>query len=180
MTRDIAQISYFMAHNSLLLTTMCLEYKPQTVACVCINLSCRWKDIVIPLSSENKHWWKYIDSDLTQEKLNNLTLEFLDIIDSCPSRLKTRITEYCKNRTPPGPTPSPLPPSLSAPALPSSARSSSSSSGLPDAKRARYSVSETGNSQELARPQTASVPLPLRAYTHTALTTSLNTNSGRI
>lgn len=161
MTRDIAQISYFMAHNSLLLTTMCLEHKPQTVACVCINLSCRWKNIVIPLSSENKHWWNYIDPNLTQEELNDLTFEFLDMISSCPSRLKNRIEEYCKNRT------TPSVPSGTPNSLPSSSSSSSSSrsSGLPDAKRIRYSGQEPAESKpDISRQYTNSQSIPLRIY----------------
>lgn len=161
MTRDIAQISYFMAHNSLLLTTMCLEHKPQTVACVCINLSCRWKNIVIPLSSENKHWWNYIDPNLTQEELNDLTFEFLDMISSCPSRLKNRIEEYCKNRT------APSVPSGTPNSLPSSSSSSSSSrsSGLPDAKRIRYSGQEPAESKpDISRQYTNSQSIPLRIY----------------
>lgn len=98
ISKDLAQISYFMAHNSLLLTTMCLEHKPTTVACVCINLSCRWKGIEIPLSSEKKNWWEYIDNTLDLQRLDQLTLDFLDIIKSCPSRLKKKIDDYCKKR----------------------------------------------------------------------------------
>ena len=163
-----------MAHNSLLLTTMCLEHKPQTVACVCINLSCRWKNIVIPLSSENKHWWNYIDPNLTQEELTDLTFEFLDIISSCPSRLKNRIEEYCKNRT----TPS-VPPGTSN-SLPSSS-SSSRSTGVPDAKRPRYSGQESADSKpDISRQYTNSQPVPQqRIYpTNTAPVTTSNHHPG--
>lgn len=40
--KDLAQTSYFMASNSLHLTTMCLQYKPTVVACFCIHLACKW------------------------------------------------------------------------------------------------------------------------------------------
>ena len=32
---------------SLLMTTMCLEYQPSAVACVCIHLACHWKEIEV-------------------------------------------------------------------------------------------------------------------------------------
>ncbi|EHB15255.1 Cyclin-T2 [Heterocephalus glaber] len=37
-SKDLAQTSYFMATNSLHLTTFCLQYKPTVIACVCIHL----------------------------------------------------------------------------------------------------------------------------------------------
>lgn len=40
--KDLAQTSYFLASNSLHLTTMCLQYKPTVVACFCIYLACKW------------------------------------------------------------------------------------------------------------------------------------------
>ena len=55
---------------SLLLTTFCLEHTPSTVACVCIHLSCRWKGLDIPRSSDGKSWWEYIDPSITRVKLD--------------------------------------------------------------------------------------------------------------
>lgn len=40
--KDLAQTSYFLASNSLHLTSMCLQYKPTVVACFCIYLACKW------------------------------------------------------------------------------------------------------------------------------------------
>lgn len=40
--KDLAQTSYFLASNSLHLTSMCLQYKPSVVACFCIYLACKW------------------------------------------------------------------------------------------------------------------------------------------
>ena len=55
---------------SLLLTTFCLEHSPMTVACVCIHLSCHWKGIDIPRSSDGKNWWEYIDTTINKEKID--------------------------------------------------------------------------------------------------------------
>ena len=90
-SKELAQTSYFMATNSLHLTTMCLRYPPTVVACVCIHLACKWSNYKIPTSSEGKPWFHYIDSSANQELLEKLTDEFLIIFDKCPSRLKRKI-----------------------------------------------------------------------------------------
>ncbi|KAF5893399.1 cyclin-T2-like, partial [Clarias magur] len=87
-SKDLAQTSYFMATNSLHLTTFCLQYRPTVVACVCIHLTCKWSKWKIPISSDGKHWWEYLDSTVTLQLLDQLTHEFLQILEKTPSRLK--------------------------------------------------------------------------------------------
>uniref|UniRef100_A0A8B9RLP8 Cyclin-T2-like n=1 Tax=Astyanax mexicanus TaxID=7994 RepID=A0A8B9RLP8_ASTMX len=87
-SKDLAQTSYFMATNSLHLTTFCLQYKPTVVACVCIHLACKWSNWEIPISSDGKHWWEYLDPTVTLQLLDQLTHEFLQILEKTPSRLK--------------------------------------------------------------------------------------------
>lgn len=77
-----------MATNSLHLTTFCLQYSPPVVACVCIHLACKWSNWEIPVSNDSKHWWEYVDSKVTLELLDELTHEFLQILEKTPSRLK--------------------------------------------------------------------------------------------
>nr|XP_018910648.1 PREDICTED: cyclin-T2-like [Bemisia tabaci]XP_018910649.1 PREDICTED: cyclin-T2-like [Bemisia tabaci]XP_018910650.1 PREDICTED: cyclin-T2-like [Bemisia tabaci] len=96
-SKDLAQTSYFMATNSLHLTTMCLQYKPTVVACFCIHLACKWSNWEIPQSNEGKPWFWYVDKTVTLQLLEQLTSEFLSIFDKCPSRLKKRI--YQQNST---------------------------------------------------------------------------------
>ncbi|CAH1123628.1 unnamed protein product [Ceutorhynchus assimilis] len=90
-SKDLAQTSYFMASNSLHLTTMCIQYKPTVVACFCILLACKWSNWEIPLSNEKKEWYTYVDQTVTAELLQQLTSEFLVIFENCPSRLKEKI-----------------------------------------------------------------------------------------
>lgn len=45
--KDMAQTSYFMATNSLHLTTMCLQYRPTVVACICIYFVCKWANFEV-------------------------------------------------------------------------------------------------------------------------------------
>lgn len=98
-----------MATNSLHLTTMCLKYRPTVVACACIHLACKWSSWEvslpiaeastrsfielpqIPKSKEGKDWFLYVDEKVTLEELEQLTAEFLAILDKCPSRLRRRI-----------------------------------------------------------------------------------------
>lgn len=42
VSRELRQTCYFMASNSLHLTTMCLKYKPTVVAAFCIYIACKW------------------------------------------------------------------------------------------------------------------------------------------
>ncbi|KPP64974.1 hypothetical protein Z043_116637, partial [Scleropages formosus] len=69
-SKDLAQTSYFMATNSLHLTTFCLQYRPTVIACVCIHLACKWSNWEIPVSTDGKHWWEYVDSSVTLELLD--------------------------------------------------------------------------------------------------------------
>ncbi|NXQ88786.1 CCNT1 protein, partial [Nyctibius grandis] len=87
-SKDLAQTSYFMATNSLHLTTFSLQYTPPVVACVCIHLACKWSNWEIPVSTDGKHWWEYVDGTVTLELLDELTHEFLQILERTPSRLK--------------------------------------------------------------------------------------------
>ncbi|KAG7467321.1 hypothetical protein MATL_G00152130 [Megalops atlanticus] len=105
-SKDLAQTSYFMATNSpgcsakascLHLTTFCLQYKPAVIACVCIHLACKWSNWEIPVSTDGKHWWEYVDPSVTLELLDEVTHEFLQILEKTPSRLK-RIRNWRANQ----------------------------------------------------------------------------------
>ncbi|CAH0550082.1 unnamed protein product [Brassicogethes aeneus] len=98
-SKDLAQTSYFMASNSLHLTTMCIQYKPTVVACFCILVACKWSNWEIPLSNEKKEWYWYVDPTVTAELLQQLTEEFLVIFENCPSRLKEKIMAIAENVT---------------------------------------------------------------------------------
>eukprot|EP00794_Sanderia_malayensis_P003044 gene3046-3506_t len=90
--KDLAQTSYFLATNSLHLTTFCIEQKPTVVACVCIYVACKWTSYEIPESHDKKHWWEYMDNEVTLGKIEEMTTHFIKVLDSCPARLKKKIT----------------------------------------------------------------------------------------
>ncbi|XP_002156574.2 cyclin-T1 isoform X1 [Hydra vulgaris] len=90
-TKDLAQTAYFLATNSLHLTTFCIQYKPTVVACVCIYVSCLWASYVIP-ETEGKNWFEFIENTTTKKQLEDLSSYFIKILDSSPTRLKKRLT----------------------------------------------------------------------------------------
>ncbi|XP_062519711.1 cyclin-T1-like isoform X2 [Corticium candelabrum] len=98
LSKELAQTAYFMATNSLHLTTMCLEHKPTTVACVCIHLACKWAKIEVPKSADGKDWWTYIDKSVTKSKLDALTEEFLRIFEKSPSKLRRKLASTMNKR----------------------------------------------------------------------------------
>jgi hypothetical protein len=59
-----------LLYTSLHLTTFCLQYKPTVIACVCIHLACKWSNWEIPVSTDGKHWWEYVDPTVTLELLD--------------------------------------------------------------------------------------------------------------
>ncbi|MGH0148993.1 UNVERIFIED_CONTAM: hypothetical protein FKN15_021177 [Acipenser sinensis] len=73
------------------------NYKPTVIACVCIHLACKWSNWEIPVSTDAKHWWEYVDPSVTLELLDELTHEFLQILEKTPSRLK-RIRNWRANQ----------------------------------------------------------------------------------
>ncbi|KAJ7375336.1 Cyclin-T2 [Desmophyllum pertusum] len=91
-SKDLGQTSYFMATNSLHLTTLCLQYKPPVVACACIHLASKWSNWEIPRSNDGKDWWEYIDSSVSKSMLDDIAQDFLKVMEKCPNRLKRKIS----------------------------------------------------------------------------------------
>jgi len=89
--KDLAHTSYFMATNSLHLTTMCLRYSPTVVACFCIHIACEWAQTKLPMTAQNRHWFEHFDNTVTLDLLTQMTKEFMEIFQQCPSRLKRKI-----------------------------------------------------------------------------------------
>jgi len=66
-SKDLAQASYVMATNSLHLTTMCLQYRPTVVACVCIHLVCKWSSWTVSTDDKKVLWFTINVSCLRRE-----------------------------------------------------------------------------------------------------------------
>jgi cyclin T len=91
-SKELAQTAYFLATNSLHLTVFCIQYKPTVVACVCIYVACLWAHYVIP-PTDSKNWYEFIDNSVTNTMLEELSAYFIKILDSCPTKLKRKLTQ---------------------------------------------------------------------------------------
>jgi hypothetical protein len=118
VSRELRQTCYFMASNSLHLTTMCLKYRPTVVAAFCIYIACKWSrwevssfkspgvfciihsktfHFKIPDSSEGKSWYSYVDENVTPDVLKKLTDEYLQILERSPSKFKSKMKAITSN-----------------------------------------------------------------------------------
>ncbi|KAL7047823.1 hypothetical protein ACKWTF_003106 [Chironomus riparius] len=97
VSRELRQTCYFMASNSLHLTTMCLKYRPTVVAAFCIYIACKWSRWEIPDSSEGKAWYSYVDDTVTLDTLKQLTEEYLQILERSPSKFKSKMKAITSN-----------------------------------------------------------------------------------
>uniref|UniRef100_A0AAV2LH44 Uncharacterized protein n=1 Tax=Knipowitschia caucasica TaxID=637954 RepID=A0AAV2LH44_KNICA len=88
MIANFDSLAFARTEVSLHLTTFCLQYRPTIVACVCIHLACKWSNWEIPVSTDGKHWWEYVDRNVDLQLLDDLTHEFLQILERTPSKLK--------------------------------------------------------------------------------------------
>lgn len=81
--KTVTKLAYELATNSLHFTTMCLKYKPTTVACICLHIAFKRFSLSIEQSKEGKDWWSYLDPNLKFETIDEVTKEFVAIIEKC-------------------------------------------------------------------------------------------------
>ncbi|CAL1290162.1 unnamed protein product [Larinioides sclopetarius] len=53
----VTKKAYHLATASIMATTMCLQHKPVTVACVCVNLAAKWAQIQVQNKPEDGEPW---------------------------------------------------------------------------------------------------------------------------
>lgn len=139
----------FLVSCSLHLTTFCLQYRPTVVACVCIHLACKWSNWEIPVSTDGKHWWEYVDRTVTLQLLDELTHEFLQILEKTPSRLKRirnwRAIQAAKKPKTEGPTVD-------------SAFQGTSLDGLPGVTNSFFPSTSSSDSSDMPSLNTINVP----------------------
>lgn len=95
--RELSQVAYFMATNSLYLTTFCLEMRSEVVAATCIYLAFAWSEFEVGLSSDGRSWWSYLDENLTEESLKENVRAYIKILQDHPTRLK-EMQQQCESQ----------------------------------------------------------------------------------
>jgi len=88
---QLTKTAYFLATNSLHMTTFCLQYHPEVIASVCMHLACLWAEHPIPESNSGKSWYEAnrIDNRISKELLENLAIHYVRILDSSPTFMKS-------------------------------------------------------------------------------------------
>ncbi|MES1904638.1 MAG: Cyclin-T2 [Paramarteilia canceri] len=92
------------AMRLLILTNLCVRYPPSSLACVCINLAYKSMKSSLeesmgsnlensgPIATisilENPDWVSYFDKDLSPQLLEQVTMEYLNLIQRTPNNLK--------------------------------------------------------------------------------------------
>jgi len=97
--RELSQVAYFMATNSLYLTTLCLEMRSEIVAATCIYLAFKWSEFEVGLSTDGREWWSYLDQNLTEETLIDNVKTYVKILQEHPARMAD-MKKHCENSRP--------------------------------------------------------------------------------
>jgi len=118
--RELSQVAYFMATNSLYLTTFCIEMRSEIVAATCIYLAFKWSEYEVGLSTDGREWWSYLDQTLKEDQLVENVKTYVKILQEHPTKMHD-IKKSCQNSRP-------IKPSSSSSRPPTSSSSSSSSS----------------------------------------------------
>jgi cyclin T len=79
--RELSQVAYFMATNSLYLTTFCLEFRSEIVAATCIYLAFKWSEFEVSPSQDGRPWWAHLDKNLTEEQLIENVRAYIQILE---------------------------------------------------------------------------------------------------
>jgi cyclin T len=77
--RETQKLAFDLVSNSLHFSTMCLRFKPQTMAVVCLGIALKACSLGVESeqSGERKEWWKIFDPELSYEMKEKITADFL-------------------------------------------------------------------------------------------------------
>lgn len=89
--RDLAEAAYLTATNCLILTDFCVKFSSEKVACFCIYLACKWTGLVIPTSSEGMQWYEYVNHDIKERELEDISEQYLAIYGKCSNKIKKKL-----------------------------------------------------------------------------------------
>lgn len=77
--KRLAQVAWNFVNDSLR-TTLCLQFKPQLIACAAIYLASKYLSYEIPV--DKKPWWEVFDPTTKKETLEEISNQILDLYDS--------------------------------------------------------------------------------------------------
>ncbi|KAK6746114.1 hypothetical protein RB195_012304 [Necator americanus] len=82
--KKLTECAYFFATDVLCVTNWAIRYNASAIACVCVHLVCVYAGYEIPPPAPGeKAWFEKLDPYMTQDLLNEMSLEFASIYKSC-------------------------------------------------------------------------------------------------
>jgi len=95
--KDISQYAYNLATASSQLTMMCLKYKPDLIATVCLNIASIAHNVkFVSMKNETIHWFQVHNPNTEFAVVQSVTEEFMNVIKDC-SLLPTWMASLAKN-----------------------------------------------------------------------------------
>lgn len=92
--KTVTKLAYELATNSLHFTTMCLKYRPTTVACICLHMAFKSFNLQVQRDEKGRDWWNYtkLDANLKMESIDQITIEFVSVIERCKKSFNKWVT----------------------------------------------------------------------------------------
>ncbi|XGW15221.1 hypothetical protein V3C99_001035 [Haemonchus contortus] len=82
--KKLTECAYFFATDVLCVTNWAIRYNASAIASVCVHLVCVYAGYEIPPPAPGeKAWFQKLDSNMTQDLLNEMSQEFASIYKSC-------------------------------------------------------------------------------------------------
>lgn len=93
-SKQVTKLAYELATNSLHFSTMCLQHKPSTVACICLHMAFKSRSLHVEKDEHGRDWWSYtrLEPDLKLESIDQITKEFINLIERCKREFNKWIT----------------------------------------------------------------------------------------
>ncbi|KAK6971112.1 mucin-1 [Biomphalaria glabrata] len=83
--KDISQYAYNLATASSQLTMLCLKYKPETIATMCLNIASKAHSVrFVSMKDPNVKWYQVLHSQTDIAEIESVSEEFLNLIKGCP------------------------------------------------------------------------------------------------
>lgn len=99
--KTVTKLAYELATNSLHFTTMCLKYRPTTVACICLHMAFKSFSLSVQRDEKGRDWWNYtkLDPSLKLESIDQITKEFVSVIEKCRKAFNKWVTVTVKSNS---------------------------------------------------------------------------------
>ncbi|RUS72143.1 hypothetical protein EGW08_020085 [Elysia chlorotica] len=78
-TKDISHYAYNLATASSQLTMLCLKYKPEFIAIMCLSIAAKAHNVEFRCLQDGKNWYQAFDESIMLEDVEAVSREFVDL-----------------------------------------------------------------------------------------------------